>query len=264
MAIGEKLKIISANCQGLRDKNRRVDVIGYLCEQNSSIICLQDTHITVKDENNVRQLSNCECILGGSSTNSRGVAILLKNNFEFEVLQTEADPKGNYLCVDLKMTSFSIRIINIYAPSLDEPIFFENLQKLVENNSQNYLIICGDFNLVLDPTMDTYNYVNINNPRSRKYILEMIELYNLKDTYRALHPQVCRYTWRRKHPIKQAHLDYFIVSESFMDIIDSCKINPGYRSDQSFLERNLIINPFHKGPGISKFNCELLKHSEYI
>ena len=101
-----------------------------------------------------------------------------KNNFEFEVLQTEADPKGNYLCVDLKMTSFSIRIINIYAPNLEEPIFG------------------GDFNLVLDPTMDTYNYVNINNPRSRKYILEMIELYNLEDTYQALHPQIRRYTWR--------------------------------------------------------------------
>ena len=53
MAIGEKLKIISANCQGLRDKNKRVDVISYLCEQNSSIICLQDTHLTVKDEKNV-------------------------------------------------------------------------------------------------------------------------------------------------------------------------------------------------------------------
>ena len=112
--------------------------------------------------------------------------------------------------------------------------------------------------------MDTYNYVKINNPRSRKYILEMIELYNLKDTYRALQPQARRYTWRRKHPIKQARLDYFIVSESFMDIIDSCKINPGYRSDHSFLELNLIINPFHRGPGIWKFNCELLKHSEYI
>ena len=58
------------------------------------------------------------------------------------------------------MTSFSKRIINIYAPNLDEPIFFENMQKLVENNNQSYLMICGDFNLVLNPTMDTYNYMN--------------------------------------------------------------------------------------------------------
>ena len=72
-------------------------------------------------------------------------------------------------------------------------------------------MIYWDFNPVLNPTVDTYNDMNINNPRSRKYILEMIELYNLRDTYWALHPLVCRYTWRQKHPIKQAHLDYFIV-----------------------------------------------------
>ena len=128
----------------------------------AGVICLQDTHLTVNDAKDLRQLCNCECILSGSSTNSRGVAIILKNNFEYEITQTEIDPEGNYICLDLNIPSFSIRLISIYAPNVDKPLFFENLNRLIEENNQNYILICGDFNLVLNPKIDTYNYININ------------------------------------------------------------------------------------------------------
>ena len=264
MIDGEKLKILSANCQGLRDKNKRPDVINYFNESKAGVICLQDTHLTVNDAKDLRQLCNCECILSGSSTNSRGVAIILKNNFEYEITQTEIDPEGNYICLDLNIPSFSIRLISIYAPNVDKPLFFENLNRLIEENNQNYILICGDFNLVLNPKIDTYNYININNPRSRNKLLEIMQVQNLPDAYRSLNPEIRRYTWRRKHPVKQARLDYFIISESLLDITGSCKINQGYRSDHSIIEINLVINHFHRGPGIWKFNCALLKNPEYI
>ena len=37
---------------------------------------------------------------------------------------------------------------------------------MIENSTQDHVILCGDFNLALDPTMDTQNYLNINNPKS--------------------------------------------------------------------------------------------------
>ena len=67
-----------------------------------------------------------------------------------------------------------------------------------------------------------------------------------------------------KNPIKQARLDYFITSDSFTDIVTSCKINPGYRSDHSILELNVKINTFQRGKGLWKFNCGLLKNENYI
>ena len=76
------LKVLSANCQGLRDKSKRADVLDYFEQFKYNIICLQDTHLTKKDENNLRSMSGCECFVSGAKTNSRGVAILLKNNFE--------------------------------------------------------------------------------------------------------------------------------------------------------------------------------------
>ena len=49
---------------------------------------------------------------------------------------------------------------------------------------------CGDFNLVLDPNKDIYNYLKINNPNARKSVIEIVNDLDLIDIYRYLHPHV--------------------------------------------------------------------------
>ena len=202
--LGNQVKVLSANCQGLRDKPKRRDVINYFKDLKPSILCLQGTHLTIKEENNLRMLADFECIISGKYTNSRGVAILFNNNFEYKIIHKEIDNDGNYVMVDLDVSSVSLRLINIYAPNIDSPAFFQSIQKLIEESQQDHLIVCGDFNLVLNPELDSFNYVNINNPRSRQCVLEMLQIHNVKDAFRYLHPTMKRYSWRRKNPIKHA------------------------------------------------------------
>ena len=116
----------------------------------------------------------------------------------------------------------------------------------------------------MNPNLDNYNYVSINNPKLRHLALQILETYKLTDIFRYIHPDTKRYTWRRKNCVKQARSDYFIVSSSFTDIVTSCKINSGYRSDHSILELNAKINSFQWGKGLWKFNCSLLKDETYI
>ena len=112
--------------------------------------------------------------------------------------------------------------------------------------------------------MDTFNYVNINNPRSRTNFIETMHIFDLLDTFRYFHPSIRRYTWRKKHPIKQARLDYFIISKTFSDLITSCQIRPGYRTDHSMVEIQILINKFSTGKGMWKFNNSLLKHLDFL
>ena len=49
-----------------------------------------------------------------------------------------------------------------------------------------------------------------------------------------------------------------------MDISKSCEILPGYRSDHSRIELDLVLNSFTKGKGIWRFNCSLLKYPDYL
>ena len=109
------------------------------------------------------------------STNSRGVAILLKYNFEPSVTNV-IKYIGNCLTMDLEIEKdYSQRKINIYAPDNDDPTFFNYIENLAINNPCDYLLVCGDFNLVLNPDMDCLNYKQIKNPRSRQVVLTMLD-----------------------------------------------------------------------------------------
>lgn len=262
--IVESIKVSSVNCRGIQTYKKRVDVLNYHKNLNTNILCLQDTHLTNSQERDIRSLWNNPCIIHGISTNSRGVAILFNSNFEFVVQNIETDELGNLLVADLKIANeFTLRIINIYAPNSDDIAFFEKIDNLVELNTCDYVVICGDFNLALNLELDTYNYTNLNHPKSRTRLLKTMSDYNLVDAYRLFYPKMKKFTWFRKNPVKQARLDYFLVSNSFSDLIDTSKINPGYRTDHSIISLVIAPNPFKKGKGLWKFNCSLLKNIQY-
>ena len=121
MSAGEELVVLSANCQGLQNKYKRRDVIDYLSNTKAGIICLQDTHWTSKDENTVRSMWKGECILNGESSNSRGVAVLLNTNFEYNIMSVSKDVDGNMIVLDLNIGDISIKLLSIYAPNKDSP-----------------------------------------------------------------------------------------------------------------------------------------------
>ena len=72
------------------------------------------------------------------------------------------------------------------------------------------------------------------------------------------------YTWRRKNLVKQARLNYFLVSSCTTDVIEGCDILPSYRSDHSIVEFELTLHKFEIGKLIWKLNTGLLKNPDYL
>ena len=139
--------MLSANCQGLRDKGKRYDVLTYMKSLNPNILCLQDTHLTKDDISSIKKLWNGECLIHGTKTNSRGVAILINSGFEYKILKTEVDVLGNYIIVQLNMCGLNILLLNIYSPNTDKPEFHEEIKDKIDNADFDHVIICGDLNL---------------------------------------------------------------------------------------------------------------------
>ena len=162
------------------------------------------------------------------------------------------------------MSDCSIKLINIYAPNNDSPQFFEFVKGNIEDSSYEYCIIWGDLNLVLDPEKDTYNYRNINNPNARRYLLDMMNILCLNDTFRIFNKNTSRYTWHRKNPRRHARLDYFLISDTLLDLVNRRQKKSGYRSDHSILELVLTFCNYQQGRGLWKFNCSLLKNKDYL
>ena len=82
-----------------------------------------------KDLIHIKQLWKGECYIHGFRTNACGVAILLKDNFEYETLSCEKDMEGNYLCLTLKIGSITVTLLTLYGPSKESPSFFLNIKR---------------------------------------------------------------------------------------------------------------------------------------
>ena len=79
------VRLISVNIRGLRQQFKRNDIFDYIKNLKADIICLQETHLVQKYLNILKRDWNIDYYLAGNSTNSRGVAIMLNNTFEYSV-----------------------------------------------------------------------------------------------------------------------------------------------------------------------------------
>ena len=267
-SLSNTMRVLSSNCRGLRNKNKMKDVLNYIKDLNPDIVCLQDTHWVESDLRTLKSIWNYECLIHGKDTNSRGVSILFSNKIEYKIIDTFKDDLGNILAININISNdFTIFLINIYGPNKDNPQFYEDIEKLIITNTSDYILICGDLNITLDPTKDSINYTakfSTNNPKSRKKILEIMENHSLVDVFRNLNPTLQHYTWRKPNSDKKARLDYFIVSNTLMDLIPNTKIIYGHRTDHSIIEIQIQLNKFQRGPGTWKFNSSLLKNKTYV
>ena len=79
------ISIVSVNCQGLNNKQKRRDVFHYLRNKKYNIYFLQDTHFEEKTEQYILSEWGYKGFFSSYTSNSRGVGILFNNNFEFKI-----------------------------------------------------------------------------------------------------------------------------------------------------------------------------------
>ena len=98
---------------------------------------------------------------------------------------------GNYLALKILIgNQFSLSLINIYGPNNDSPEFYHRIAAVLDNFTSDFVLICGDWNLVQDPGSDSYYYTTINNPRCREYVLKLKNDFNLVDPWGIYNPDI--------------------------------------------------------------------------
>ena len=228
------------------------------------IVSKTHTHTTKASECFFRSQWNNECLFSSGTSNYRGVAILFNKTVDFKINNSISDPEGNYIICDLSVADNRFTLINLYGPNKDTPQFFQNIIEIAETIENANMMICGDFNAIQDEKLDYFNYKNINNKKSHKKIPEIKETCKLHDQFREAYPSLKRYTWRKKSPLKQARLDYFLVSETLQNSVSKCAIEGSYRSDHSMITLDISFIKFQKGKPLWKHNNSLLYDNEYL
>ena len=147
----------------------------------------------------------------------------------------------------------------------DNPQFYNTLLQKISEFENDEIVMCGDWNFVIDPNRDYDNYLHINNPRSRQVTLDYMAEQNILDIWRVMNENRKRFTWRRKKTVrKQARLDFFLMSDNISQFVMASQIIPGFRTDHNSIILKLKLHENDRGKGHWKFNNTLLKDKEYV
>ena len=176
------------------------------------------------------------------------------------------DQQGRYIVLDISIFQQRCTLVALYGPNTDSPEFFTNLKENLINweLSNEPIILCGDWNVVLNYQKDASNYSKENNPNAQKSLLELINTFELEDVYRVQEPSGSSYTWRAYINLKQARLDYFLVSTDLTGLVESIQTSAGYRTDHSVVVMNMIFIHQERSRGFWKFNNSLLSDPVYV
>ena len=197
------------------------------------------------------------------TSNSRGVCILFKDISDITVEKEYHDDEGRFIILDVVLNKQKLTFINVYDPNVDNYQFFDNiLQHLNMNFDCESVVWGGDFNLILDVTIDKKGGLpQITHSHSLNCINMIMNEYNLVDIWRLNNPTVKMFTWHSRYVF--CRLDFFLVSHNLVTQIDECNILPGFKTDHSAISLNLYSIQEIRGRGFWKFNTSLLQDETY-
>ena len=261
-----KINCLTFNVNGLADNVKRREIFNYLIEKKSSLVLLQEVHSVKGCENFWSTQWGRKIYFSHGESNARGVAILLAKDFDCQVHNVVKDNAGRYLILYCTIHHQKVVICNIYAPNRDDPIFFEMVFTDLIRFTPDYFVIGGDLNLALDPLIDKYSGKSqATMDKAAEWLNSQISDLELTDVWRHFNADIPGYTWRRLRPDKVfSRLDYFLISDPALQLVNKIDIMPGFRSDHSIVRMTLSLDSFSRGPEYWKFNTSLLRDTDYI
>jgi exonuclease III len=213
-----KIKSLSFNIRGAKNKLKRKALFDYFKKEKFHFICIQETHIESLFEANIwRNHWQNKIILSNSKPNSAGVAILLDRKINYNSVYV--DNEGRLIIINCKLNETdnneNFTLINVYAPNnqnLREK-FFEKLRtKLREFPRYANIIVCGDFNQVLNESLDC----NSKNHRKKcQSLIDFINEFNLIDIWRERNPSKKLFSWNgidRNKNFSSSRIDYILCN----------------------------------------------------
>ena len=134
-----------------------------------------------------------------------------------------------------------------------------------EYDTEGNIIMGGDFNCPLNPTLDkkggviTPRYSVINSIENIK------NTFSLHDIWRIKNPNTQSFTWSRCKPFIFCRLDFWLISDKLHDLVTNVDRLAAIKTDHSaiFLELEEIKESI-KGPGFWKLNTSLLTNDDYV
>jgi exonuclease III len=153
-------------------------------------------------------------MLHNSTTNKRGVGILIARSLAYTITQSYSDNNNNVLALRLRLGDCDVILISIYGPNNNDKEFFLFIRNILNNNRNIPIICAGDWNSPPSPLRSAW-------------LSELCEEFNLSDPFRAKYPYKQEFTYiPRSGTRNRSRLDFFIISDRLLSVCNQCAISP--------------------------------------
>ena len=124
-------------------------------------------------------------------------------------------------------------------------------------------MICGDFNTVLDNTLDIISGAR-HEVRCTEAFSKFVSNDYLIDTWRCLNGILKDFTWSKQHPFIARRLDYVLCSEDLASSLCTSKHLDTYISDHKAVIVEFRQSTFARGKSYWKLSVSLLHNIKYL
>ena len=157
--------------------------------------------------------------LSHGSEHSAGVGTL-KCNFTGNILYSDIDINGNFVCQVIDFNRIILIVTNVYGynSKAENEILFDNIeQKLLiwlDKFPNAFLLVGGDFNVALN-VLD--RWPSRQNSHVNCYLKLFMQRFDLIDIWREKFPTDRMYTWSNKTGSSQSRIDYWLMSRGLKE-----------------------------------------------
>lgn len=247
----DNLKITSLNVNGLRNQIKRGKVLAKLKKKKkdkSQVVMLQETHMSNEEHNKLKRFGNLNSFYSScKNSRKRGVAIMMSNSLNFDLIKEEGAKEGRYVLVKGKLDNVLVTFACISVPpESDKNKFFTQLFDKIVTFSEGILVCAGDWNTVLNYSLDTTSEKRHNLHMSKSLNI-LIKETGMFDVWRNLHASEKDFTHFSATHQTHAKIDFFLMSIVDRHRVKECSVGTSDVSDHNAVYLTIHLNDRHKG-----------------
>ena len=206
------LKLLSLNVKGLNSPFKRKALWNDALKFGCDILCIQESHFA---RDNPPQFSHPKfphIFASHNSKKKKGVLTIIKDSISFQLLDSKIDQQGRYVILVAKIENTILTLVNIYAPNRNPQQFLQKVITITKKIQKGNIILCGDFNATMDPTLDTTKGIQ----SKRRGLKNIFSQEDLHDPWRCLHATEKDFTFYSNVHKSYSRIDFFITDRALL------------------------------------------------
>uniref|UniRef100_A0A3Q3A4Q3 Reverse transcriptase domain-containing protein n=1 Tax=Kryptolebias marmoratus TaxID=37003 RepID=A0A3Q3A4Q3_KRYMA len=254
------LKVASFNINGVLNPVKRERILSKLRKDKVQVAFLQETHLNDLEHAKLNKQGFKHVYFSShGSGRRRGMATLISKAVNYEHISEYKDNEGRFVIITGKVEGIVITLLNVYVPPGSDWSFYKQIVDIITTKSKGILICGGDFNVRLNPKIDSSNGKPDPKNMGRRLNTWMSEV-GIVDVWREINPKRREYShYSHAHNV-YSRIDYFFMFKGDLSRVDSCEMGPNTLSDHGPVHISFCLNN-KKRSTLWRLNSNILNNS---